>query len=118
MKHIFRTSKQQQSETDKLSFSEATPLLKSQAVSDVIMEVQEVQHIYSTGTHALKGVSMNIPRGQVFGLLGSNGSGKSTLMHCLAGIYKPTSGKAILLNGNDVDLFKQRQVSRFFSVVP
>ena len=56
------------------------------------MKIHGVHHIYETGTYALKGVSLDIPRGQVYGLLGSNGSGKSTLMHCLAGIYRPTLG--------------------------
>ena len=41
---------------------------------------------------ALKGVSLEVPRGSVYGLVGHNGSGKSTLLKMMAGIHKPTSG--------------------------
>ena len=87
---------------------------------NVILQVNNVEHVYPTGTYAVKGVSLDVPRGQVFGLLGANGSGKSTLMNCLAGIYKPTSGSAVMCDRNNmqVDLFKRMQVSDLFSVVP
>jgi lipopolysaccharide transport system ATP-binding protein len=41
---------------------------------------------------ALKGVSLDIPAGRTFGLIGHNGSGKSTLLKLVAGIHRPTSG--------------------------
>lgn len=41
---------------------------------------------------ALKGVSVNIPKGDVFGIVGLNGSGKSTLLKVVSGILKPTKG--------------------------
>jgi ABC-type polysaccharide/polyol phosphate transport system ATPase subunit len=42
---------------------------------------------------ALSKISLSIPRGRVFGIIGSNGSGKSTLLKVLAKVLKPTSGK-------------------------
>jgi homopolymeric O-antigen transport system ATP-binding protein len=42
---------------------------------------------------ALKDVSLSVPRGTTFGLIGHNGSGKSTLLRLMAGIHRPTSGK-------------------------
>jgi len=52
-------------------------------------------------TEALKGLSFEVPRGQVVGFLGLNGAGKSTTMRILAGYVTPTSGKA-LVGGIDV----------------
>ncbi len=41
---------------------------------------------------ALKDVSLEIPEGSMYALVGHNGSGKSTLLRCIAGIYRPTEG--------------------------
>ena len=41
---------------------------------------------------AVKDVSLNIPKGSVYGLIGHNGSGKSTLLKMIGGIYRPSSG--------------------------
>lgn len=42
---------------------------------------------------ALRDVSLEIPQGSMYALVGHNGSGKSTLLRCIAGIYRPTEGK-------------------------
>jgi ABC-type polysaccharide/polyol phosphate transport system ATPase subunit len=42
---------------------------------------------------AVKGVSMEVPRGSVIGIMGANGAGKSTLVRTMAGILPPTSGR-------------------------
>jgi ABC-2 type transport system ATP-binding protein len=47
---------------------------------------------------ALKGVSLAVERGEIFGLLGQNGAGKTTLIKTLLGIIKPTDGAAVLLD--------------------
>lgn len=48
---------------------------------------------------ALKDVSLNIEKGDFYGLIGLNGSGKSTLLKVIAGVYKPTSG-SVAVRGN------------------
>ena len=45
---------------------------------------------------AVDGLSLNVPRGRIFGLLGPNGSGKTTLMSMLLGLVRPTSGSFTL----------------------
>ena len=42
---------------------------------------------------ALRDVSLEIPEGSMYALVGHNGSGKSTLLRCIAGIYRPDSGR-------------------------
>ena len=54
---------------------------------------------------ALKNVSFTVEKGDVIGIIGRNGSGKSTILKCIAGIYKPTSGK-ITARGNIVPMLE------------
>ena len=70
-----------------------------------ILEVKNLNHIYSAGTPfehvALKDVSFAVEPGEFIGIIGHTGSGKSTLMQHLNGLLKPTSG-AVLLDGKDI----------------
>src|SRR5947208_8856054 len=53
---------------------------------------------------ALRGVSLEIPRGQFTAVMGPSGSGKSTLMHILAGLDVPTSGTVTIESRNITDM--------------
>ncbi len=53
--------------------------------------------------HAVKDVSFQVPKGEIWGIVGRNGSGKSTLLNSIAGIFAPDSG-SIDLKGNTVSL--------------
>lgn len=50
---------------------------------------------------AVRGLSLKVPPGEIFGFLGPNGAGKTTTIRMMAGLMKPTSGR-ILLDGKDV----------------
>ncbi|MFL5930958.1 MAG: ABC transporter ATP-binding protein [Gaiellaceae bacterium] len=81
-----------------------------------------------TAVDALRGVSLEIGRGQLTAVMGSSGSGKSTLMHILAGLDRPTSGN-VCIDGTDIAklgdnaLTKLRRrhigfVFQFFNLLP
>jgi ABC-2 type transport system ATP-binding protein len=61
-------------------------------------------------TVALAGLSMTVPRGEVFGFLGPNGAGKTTSVKLLLGLLKPTSGQASLLGRPIGDLQTRRRI--------
>jgi iron complex transport system ATP-binding protein len=65
----------------------------------------------------LHGVSLSIPRGALFGILGPNGSGKTTLLRILAGILPPEKGN-VRLDGADMRSLTRRAVARRLAVVP
>jgi len=56
---------------------------------------------YPTGDEALKGVDLEVPKGQVLALIGPSGAGKSTLIRCINRLVEPTGGRAVL-DGIDV----------------
>jgi ABC-2 type transport system ATP-binding protein len=82
-----------------------------------LITIENLSKIYrgqNNTTHALDGVSFNINRGEVFGLLGVNGAGKTTLSSILATLHPPTSGD-VLFNGVSIykDLVTYRRALGF-----
>jgi putative ABC transport system ATP-binding protein len=81
-----------------------------------------------TAVDALRGVSLEIPKGQFTAVMGPSGSGKSTLMHILAGLDRPTSG-AVSIDGTDITSLDDRHLTllrrehvgfifQFFNLLP
>jgi putative ABC transport system ATP-binding protein len=81
-----------------------------------------------TAVDALRGVSLDVRKGQLTAVMGPSGSGKSTLMHILAGLDRPTSGDVTIAGTdlsslNDTELTKLRRkhigfVFQFFNLLP
>jgi len=81
-----------------------------------------------TAVDALRGVSLDVPKGHLTAVMGPSGSGKSTLMHILAGLDKPTSGEVTIAGTaisklSDTELTKLRRqhigfVFQFFNLLP
>lgn len=65
----------------------------------------------------LHGVSLSVPSGSLFGILGPNGSGKTTLLRILAGILKPDTGR-VRLEQVDLATRSRRDIARRVAVVP
>jgi len=62
-----------------------------------MITVTDLSRSYGSGAgtvHALRGVSFEIPQGQLVALVGRSGSGKTTLLNCIGGLDRPTSGTA------------------------
>ena len=69
-------------------------------LDELVLKIEDV-HKSFPGTKALKGVSLNVRKGEIHALVGENGAGKSTLMNVISGVLQPDSGK-IILNGEEV----------------
>jgi len=66
-----------------------------------IISVTNLVKTYASGFQALKGVDLEIRRGEIFALLGPNGAGKTTLISIICGIVNPTSG-SVTADGHDI----------------
>ena len=71
-------------------------------MSEAAIRIEQLGKTYQGGKRALDGVSFDVPRGQIFGLLGPNWAGKSTLINILAGLVVKTEGRAEIW-GFDID---------------
>ncbi|MFC3107323.1 ATP-binding cassette domain-containing protein [Undibacterium arcticum] len=68
-----------------------------------IISIKNLTKTYTSGFSALKSISLEIQRGEIFALLGPNGAGKTTLINIICGIVSPTQG-TVLADGHDVVL--------------
>ncbi|MFF3487255.1 ABC transporter ATP-binding protein [Streptomyces sp. NPDC002701] len=78
--------------------------MSAQVGTDTMVRVENVHRSYGSGTtavHALRGVSFDIPRGELVALKGRSGSGKTTLLNLVGGLDEPDDGR-VTVDGLDL----------------
>ncbi len=75
-------------------------ILKSYSIKKSLLQLKKVQ---SETFEALRGVSFEVKKGEILGIVGKNGSGKSTMLKAIAGIFSPDQG-SIDLHGHSISL--------------
>lgn len=78
-----------------------------------LIDMRNVVKVYATAAgefHALKGINLQVARGEFVGVVGKSGAGKSTLMNMLTGVDHPTSGEVLVnTNGSPISIHKLKE---------
>ena len=74
-------------------------------MEDLAIQIKDLKKSYKE-LHALKGVNINIPKGEFFGLLGPNGAGKTTTINILTGLVFKNSGNCFVFGKDTVDDYR------------
>lgn len=82
----------------------------------VVVEIQNVTHVFPPNTIALEDIQAELPSGQIIGLVGPDGAGKTTLIRLIAGLLIPTKGK-ITVEGLDT-VQKEDQIHAQMGYMP
>lgn len=69
-------------------------------MSQPILKVTDLSKKYPSGTEAVRGISFEVKKGEIFGILGPNGAGKTTTLEMLETLYSITSGEAEICGYN------------------
>jgi ABC-2 type transport system ATP-binding protein len=81
-----------------------------------ILSITDLSKTYASGFQALKRISLEIRRGEIFALLGPNGAGKTTLISIVCGIVRPSAGR-VTVGGHDI-LREYRAARAMIGLVP
>lgn len=82
-----------------------------------MLKVENLQVAYD-GIQAVKGISLEVPEGQIVTLIGANGAGKSTTLRTIAGLVKPKSGKVTYFGEDLTGLDAEAIVGKGITLVP
>ena len=86
-------------------------------MSDIILSVKDLQVNYG-GIEAVKGISFDVPAGDIVTLIGANGAGKSTTLKAIAGLVKPRSGSIVFEGTNITGKDSSDIVAKGVTLVP
>lgn len=75
-------------------------------------------HVYYGAIHAIKGISLEVPRGKIVTLIGANGAGKTTTLNTICGLINPQKGKVLFEEKDITGLATQEIVKRGLTQVP
>lgn len=81
---------------------------------ETIIEIRNVSKTFSgkdQNVEALKGISLDIHKGEIYGIIGMSGAGKSTLVRCLNFLERPTDG-TVIVEGKDLATLKDKELRR------
>ena len=81
-----------------------------------VISVQKLSKTYANGFDALKNVSLEVRKGEIFALLGPNGAGKTTLINIICGLVNPGSG-TVAVGGHDI-VADYRKTRSLIGLVP
>ena len=74
-----------------------------------LIGIEKIYDSPSGKVHALKGIDLNIARGEIYGIIGLSGAGKSTLVRCINMLERPTAGK-VLVDGQDMTQLSESEL--------
>ena len=91
------------------------PASAAPPAGEIVIETRGLAKVYHDfwgrqKVRALKGLDLNVRRGEIFGLLGPNGSGKTTTIKLLLGLLFPTAGQAFVLGKSATDVTKNERI--------
>lgn len=82
----------------------------------MILRINNLHKIYKNGTHALKGINLEVMEGEFLVVIGLSGSGKSTLLRCINRLIEPTEGTIEFL-GKDITHIKGEELRKVKSQI-
>ncbi len=85
-------------------------------MKSIILRAENIHKIFSLGKdvklHVLKGISLEVKRGEIISIVGASGAGKSTLLHILGALDKPSDGR-VFIDGIDIFKMSDSELAKF-----